>query len=179
VSGEGRDVWIYSERTRDVTRATYQRDGHDAVWMADGKGLYYLGANGARLDVFRIQLGTTAVARPESMFVEVSYTGTQLRGDSSFLTTIPGKEGRGLDIVRLVPRKTSRYFARLSADGRFCRHRWPLVRLYLRPQVVRGLCAPLGAAAFSFRYQTTRRSQCGHATAGDLLSVRLEAGPAS
>jgi Tol biopolymer transport system component len=106
VSGEGRDVWIYSERTRDVTRATYQRDGHDAVWMADGKGLYYLGANGARLDVFRIQLGTTAVARPESMFVEVSYTGTQLRGDSSFLTTIPGKEGRGLDIVRLVPRKT-------------------------------------------------------------------------
>jgi serine/threonine-protein kinase len=107
VSSEGRDIWIYSERTRDVTRATFQRDGHDPVWMADGKGLFYVGANGARLDVFGIQLGTTARARAESMFVEISYTGTPVRGDSGFLTTVPGKDGRGLDIVRLVPRKAS------------------------------------------------------------------------
>ena len=104
VSSEGRDVWVYSEASRDVKRATFQRDGHDAEWMADGKGLYYLGANGPRLDVYRTMLGTTAPARAESMAVEVSHTGTRIRGDSSVLTTVAGKKGRGLDIVRMVPR---------------------------------------------------------------------------
>jgi serine/threonine-protein kinase len=104
VSSEGRDVWIHSEGSRDVTRATFQRDGHDAEWMRDGRGLYFLGANGARLDVFRTLLGTTSSARPESMAVEIAHSGSRVRGDSSFLTTVTGRSGRGLDIVRIVPR---------------------------------------------------------------------------
>jgi serine/threonine-protein kinase len=104
VSGEGRDVWIYSDLTKDVTRATFQRDGHDPVWTSDGRGLHYVGANGARLDIYRTQLGTTAPPRAESTLVEISYTGTIPRGDSSFLTMVPGKTGRGLDIVRIAPR---------------------------------------------------------------------------
>jgi serine/threonine-protein kinase len=105
VSSEGRDVWLYSLATNDVTRATFQRDGHDPEWMFDGTGLYYVGANGSRLDVFRTQLGTTARALPESMAVEISHTGTRVRSDATVLTTVPGKNGRGLDIVRLTPRK--------------------------------------------------------------------------
>jgi len=102
VSSEGRDIWIYSTGTQDVTRATFQRDGHDPVWTEDGRGLFSVGIRGDRLDVFRTQLGTTAGSKAENMPLEVSYTGTPLRGDSTFLTMVPGKSGRGLDIVRLT-----------------------------------------------------------------------------
>jgi serine/threonine-protein kinase len=104
VSTAGRDVWIWSEDTGDLTRATFQRDGHDPVWTPDGRGLYYLAGNGTRLDVFRVQLGTTAPPRAESLGVNLSYTGTPLARDLGFLTTVPGSTGRGLDIVRLAPR---------------------------------------------------------------------------
>ena len=104
VSSDGRDVWIWSEGTGDLTRATFQRDGHDPVWTLDGRGLYYLAGNGGRLDVFRTQPGTTAQPRAESTRVELSYTGTPLRSDAGFLTTVPGNAGRGLDIVRLAPK---------------------------------------------------------------------------
>ena len=102
VSSDGRDVWIWSE-TEDLTRATFQRDGHDPVWTRDGKGLYYLAGNGGRLDIFRTQLGSTVQPRAESTGVDLSYTGTHLGDDAGFLTTVPGSAGRGLDIVRLVP----------------------------------------------------------------------------
>ena len=104
VSSDGRDVWIWSEGTGDLTRATFQRDGHDPVWTLDGRGLYYLAGNGPRLDVFRTQPGTTAPARAESTRVDLSYTGTPLGSKAGFLTTVPGAAGRGLDIVRLGPR---------------------------------------------------------------------------
>jgi Tol biopolymer transport system component len=103
VSPEGRDVWLYTEGTRVLTRATFQRDGHDVVWTLDGRGLYYLAGSHGRLDIFRTLLGTTAPPRAESTGVELSYTGTPLRGGAGFLTTVPGT-GRGLDIVRLAPR---------------------------------------------------------------------------
>jgi dipeptidyl aminopeptidase/acylaminoacyl peptidase len=104
VSADGRDVWIWSERTGDLTRATFQRDGHDPVWTLDGRGLYYLAGNGGRLDVFRTQPGTTAPPQAESTRVDLSYTGTPIGGDEGLLTTVPGNAGRGLDIVRLAPR---------------------------------------------------------------------------
>ena len=75
VSSDGRDAWIWSE-TEDLTRATFQRDGHDPVWTRDGKGLYYLAGNGGRLDIFRTQLGSTVQPRAESTGVDLSYTGT-------------------------------------------------------------------------------------------------------
>jgi len=104
VSPEGRDVWLYTEGTRALTRATFQKDGHDPVWALDGKGLYYLAGSGGRLDIFHTQLGTTAPPERESTTVELSYTGTPLRNGAGFLTTVPGTVGRGLDIVRLAPR---------------------------------------------------------------------------
>ncbi len=101
VSPDGRDVWIWSDATGDLTRATFQRDGHDPVWTLDGRGLYYLAGNEGQLVVFRTQLGTTVPPRAESTDVRVAYTGTPLGSDSGFLTTVPGNAGRGLDIVRL------------------------------------------------------------------------------
>jgi dipeptidyl aminopeptidase/acylaminoacyl peptidase len=100
VSSDGRDIWVFTHGSRDLTRATFQRDGHDAVWTLDGRGLHYLAGSGRRLDMFRTQLGTTAAPKAESTRVEVAYTGTPLPGGSEFLTTVTGKVGRGLDIVR-------------------------------------------------------------------------------
>ena len=112
-----------------MKRATFQRDGHDAEWAADGRGLYYLAADGPRLDVHRTNLGTTAPARAESLAVEISHTGTRVRGDSSVVTTVSGAKGRGLDIVRLTPRKATvdtllgtdadETFVVVSPDGRW------------------------------------------------------------
>jgi Tol biopolymer transport system component len=102
VSNDGRDVWIWSEETNEVTRATFTRDGHDPVWRLDGRGLYYLAATDTRLDIFRTQPGTTVPPQAVSTPVEVSYTGTPLRNDSGFITTVVGSTGRGLDIVRLT-----------------------------------------------------------------------------
>jgi eukaryotic-like serine/threonine-protein kinase len=104
VSRDGRDVWIWSEGTGDLTRATFQRDAHDPVWTMDGRRLYYLAGSGGRLDIFRTQPGTTAPPQAESTRVALSYTGTPLGGDAGFLTTVPGNAGRGLDIVRIAPR---------------------------------------------------------------------------
>jgi Tol biopolymer transport system component/tRNA A-37 threonylcarbamoyl transferase component Bud32 len=129
VSSEGRDVWVYSLATNDLTRATFQRDGHDPQWMFDGKGLYYVGANGPRLDIFRTQLGTTGRAVAESTAVEISYTGERVRGDSTLVTLVAGGIGRGLDVIRLAPRgavvdtllgsDADETYAVVSADGRW------------------------------------------------------------
>jgi serine/threonine-protein kinase len=104
VSPEGRDVWLHTVGTRGLTRATFQRDGHDPVWTLDGRGLYYLAGSGGRLDIFRTLLGTTSPPRAESTGVELSYTGTPLHSGAGFLTTVPATVGRGLDIVRIAPK---------------------------------------------------------------------------
>jgi tRNA A-37 threonylcarbamoyl transferase component Bud32 len=102
VSPDGRDVWLYTEGSRGITRATFQRDGHDPVWTADGRGLYYLAGSRGRLEIFRTQLGSTMPPQAESTRVELTYTGTPLAGGAEFLTTVPAATGRGLDIARIA-----------------------------------------------------------------------------
>jgi hypothetical protein len=100
VTPDGRDVWIFTEATKDVTRATFHLDGHDVAWSPDGRGLFYLAGNGGKLDIFRTQLGSTTAPKPLGIRAELSYTGTPL-GGGGFLTTVPGASGRGLDVVRV------------------------------------------------------------------------------
>ncbi len=128
VTPDGRDVWLYTEGTQGLTRATFQRDGHDVVWTLDGRGLYYLAGREGRLDIFRTQLGTTAPPRPESTAVELNYTGTPLAADAGFVTMVPATVGRGADIVLLAPDGTidtlvatpgDESFAVPSPDGRW------------------------------------------------------------
>ena len=40
--GDGRDVWILSLDQRTLSRATFDRDGHDATWTPDGRYLSYV-----------------------------------------------------------------------------------------------------------------------------------------
>ena len=128
ITPDGRDIWTYSDETRDLTRVTFQRDAHDPVWSLDGKGLSYLAGNGGRLDVFRTVLGTTLVPRAESTAVALSYTGTPMP-DGRFLSVVSGTAGHGLDVVRLASRggaidtvlatAADESFAVPSPDGRW------------------------------------------------------------
>jgi dipeptidyl aminopeptidase/acylaminoacyl peptidase len=96
---EGRDVFVLTEGMSTPTRATFARDGHDAVWMPDGRGLYYTSGSGGTPGVFSVRFNSTEPARAESIAVELSYTGTPLAA-GGFITSAPGA-GRGLDIVRV------------------------------------------------------------------------------
>ncbi len=102
VTADGRDVWIVNMATRDVSRATFQRDGHDVVWAADGRAIHYLAGRGGKLDIYRTQLGSSATPTAFQARAELSYTGTPL-ADRSIITMVPGRAGRGTDIVRLRP----------------------------------------------------------------------------
>ena len=103
VRSDGRDVWLHTAGGSELTRATFSRDGHDPVWTLDGRGFYYLAGDGGRLAVFRAQPGTTTQPRPEQIPVEVGYTGTPLAGGRGMLSLVPGRGGRGSDIVRVTP----------------------------------------------------------------------------
>ena len=128
ITPDGRDIWTYSDETRDLTRVTFQRDAHDPVWSLDGKGLTYLAGSGGRLDIFRTVLGTTLAPRAESTAVELSYTGTPMRS-GGFLSVVTGTAGHGLDVVRLASRggaidtvlatAADESFAVPSPDGRW------------------------------------------------------------
>jgi hypothetical protein len=98
VTAEGRDVWINSVGSRDVSRATFHLDGHDPVWSRDGRGLYYLAGRGGRLDVFRTQLGSSSPATALGIKGELAYTGSPLpNGDLLSQGTSPARK---LDILR-------------------------------------------------------------------------------
>jgi serine/threonine-protein kinase len=126
VTAEGRDVWINTVGTSEVTRATFHNDGHDPVWTRDGRGIYYLAGNGEQLDVFRIQLGSTNAAAPMGIKGELAYTGSPLpggelltegTGPSRRLDLLSARAGEVPDTVLGTPADES--YVVPSADGRW------------------------------------------------------------
>jgi serine/threonine-protein kinase len=81
------------------------------------------------LDRYHVPLGTTAQPRADSNAIEISYTGTLIGGGPAFLTMVPGRSGRGLDVVRMTPGTTvvdtllgteaDETYAVASPDGRW------------------------------------------------------------
>ena len=57
-SADGRDVWIVNLADGAMTRATFDRDGHDASWSSDGRSLVYTSFHSGVLGVRRIRIGT-------------------------------------------------------------------------------------------------------------------------
>ncbi|MFI5279383.1 MAG: protein kinase [Gemmatimonadales bacterium] len=41
---QSRDVWVYDMDQHTMTRVTFERNGHDAIWAPDGRSLYYSAA---------------------------------------------------------------------------------------------------------------------------------------
>ena len=102
-SSEGRDVWTFALDRRTLTRATFDRDGHDAAWSPDGRFLTYISLKSGTLTLYRTRPGSTEPA--ESLFTspKLTFTGSWLRDGSALITD--GNDMRGEsngDIVRVA-----------------------------------------------------------------------------
>jgi serine/threonine-protein kinase len=130
-TAEGRDVWTLSLDQRTLSRATFDRDGHDAVWSPDGRSLTYISLKSGTLTLFRTRPGSTAPA--ESLFAspKLQFSGTWLADGSALITDATDLQGSSKgDIARIAgnghgpiePLVASPYeenFAAVSPNGKW------------------------------------------------------------
>jgi serine/threonine protein kinase len=127
---DGRDVWVLELDAGVMTRATFDRDGHDATWMPDGRSLTYSSLRGGEFGIYRTRPGSAEP--PESLIVtpQLSFTGLWLRdGDTLVSVTAPtgavfadivllGHGGQG-PIEPVVATRFDESYPALSRDGRW------------------------------------------------------------
>jgi eukaryotic-like serine/threonine-protein kinase len=91
---EGRNVWILGLEEGTLTRASFNRDGHDATWSPDGRFITYIapitGPDGVTLVLLRKRPGSAEP--PDTLLTSrlLSYTGVWLRDGSALVTTATG-----------------------------------------------------------------------------------------
>jgi Tol biopolymer transport system component len=90
-SVEGRNVWVLALGEGTLTRATFDREGHDATWTPDGRFLTYIAplaqAEGTTLVLLRKRPGSAESAETLLVSPLLSYTGVWLRDGSGLVTT--------------------------------------------------------------------------------------------
>jgi len=90
-SVEGRNVWILDLGDKTLSRATFDRDGHDATWTPDGRFLTYIvpvaHPGGVTLVLLRKRPGSAE--SPDTLLASpaLSYTGVWLKDGSALVTT--------------------------------------------------------------------------------------------
>ncbi|HUR93380.1 MAG TPA: protein kinase [Gemmatimonadales bacterium] len=90
-SVEGRNVWVLGLGDTILSRATFDRDGHDATWTPDGRFLTYIvpvaQPGGVLLMLLRKRPGSAEP--PDTLLVSpaLSYTGVWLKDGSAMVTT--------------------------------------------------------------------------------------------
>ena len=135
-SVEGRNVWILGLAEGTLTRATFDRDGHDATWTPDGRYLSYivpvLRPEGVALTLLRKRPGSAEPADTLLASRALSYTGVWLRDGSALVTT-------GLNLRR-DPRRPDSVQADSRADAAVVRN------------AGRGPVEPLVASRFAEQY---------------------------
>jgi Tol biopolymer transport system component len=88
---EGRNVWILGLEEGTLSRATFDRDGHDATWTPDGRFITYIAPRlrpeGLTLVLLRKPPGSAEP--PDTLLTSgsLSYTGAWLRDGSGLVTT--------------------------------------------------------------------------------------------
>jgi serine/threonine-protein kinase len=99
-SYEGRDVWILALNQGTLTRATFDRDGHDARWSPDGRFISYISFKSGVLGIYRARPGSAAPAESLIASAQLSYSGTWLRDGSGLVTVGSNLKPRsGLDLA--------------------------------------------------------------------------------
>jgi eukaryotic-like serine/threonine-protein kinase len=144
-SVEGRNVWILDRSEGTLSRATFDRDGHDATWTPDGRFLTYIvpvnRPGSVLLMLLRKRPGSAEA--PDTLLASplLAYTGVWLRDGSALVTTAAdlrrdparpdstlGGPGTDAAIIRsagkgpLQPLVASRFnesFVGVSPDGRW------------------------------------------------------------
>ncbi|MFN2400779.1 MAG: protein kinase [Gemmatimonadaceae bacterium] len=130
-SADGRDVWILSLDQGTLSRATFDRDGHDATWTPDGRSITYISTRAGPLGIYRTRPGSGALAESLLASDSLSYTGIWLRDASALVTTgfqlrpaslsdiaIVRNSGRG-PIEPLVASPFNEQHVALSPNGRW------------------------------------------------------------
>jgi len=100
VGPDGRDVWVLTLEQGTLSRATFERDGHDAVWTPDGRFLTYSSARTGALGVYRKRPGSAEPAESLLVSPALLYTGRWLRDGSALVTVaVDLRPGSGNDLA--------------------------------------------------------------------------------
>ena len=130
-SGDGRDVWILSLDQGTLSRATFDRDGHDATWTPDGRFITYLSARAGPIGIYRKRPGNAEPAESLLASPAIAYTGAWLRDGSALVTVgqnLRPRSGPDVAIVRnggrgplepIVAGPFAEQYATVSPDGRW------------------------------------------------------------
>jgi eukaryotic-like serine/threonine-protein kinase len=86
-TADGRDVWILSLDDGTLSRATFDRDGHDATWTPDGNFITYSSTRSGALGIYRKRPGSAEPAESLYASLSLSYTGLWLKDGSGLVTT--------------------------------------------------------------------------------------------
>jgi serine/threonine-protein kinase len=103
---EGRDVWVFNREQQQLTRSTFDRDGHDPVWSRDGKFIYYLSQKNGVLGVYRVRPG--GGGRADSVFANQAngYTGIPIGAGDTLVTVgseLNGRSGTDIALIHVGP----------------------------------------------------------------------------
>ena len=145
----GRDVWLLSLRRQTMSRATFDKDGHDATWTPDGKYITYSTLKKGPLGIYRVRPGTGTV-QADSILTssELGYTGDWLPDGKGLITTLTGaRPDPGADIgvvenlgkgpVRtLIANQFQTQYPAVSPDGKwlaFVSNHSGTQEVYVRP----------------------------------------------
>ena len=126
---DGRDVWLLDLADGLLSRATFDRDGHDAVWMPDGRTLSYTSVRKGILTLMRTRPGDSQPPAVLLSSPQLGYGGVWMPDASALITVVNSQEaGSDLAWVRgagkgpIEPLLASRFaeeFPAVSPDGRW------------------------------------------------------------
>jgi serine/threonine-protein kinase len=125
IDPSGRDVWVLSLDQGTLSRATFDNDGHDAIWSRDGRSLVYVATRDGQARLLR-SLFDGARAEPLSPDAAAAPGGWTRNGQLLAVTAgETGREGWNLALDsagKLRPFIATRFsdgWPALSPDGRW------------------------------------------------------------
>jgi Tol biopolymer transport system component len=104
VGGDGRDVWILSLGDGTLSRATFDRDGHDATWSPDGRTIIYSSARSGAPGTYRIRPGNAASVDSLFAHAEMAFTGAWTPDGQTIVTVaIASRDGVTSQDIAALP----------------------------------------------------------------------------
>ena len=95
---DGRDVWSLSLADGLLSRVTFDRDGHDAVWTPDGRALTYTSVRKGILTLMRTKVGEARASEVLLSSAQLGYGGVWMP-DASALITVANSVDAGSDLA--------------------------------------------------------------------------------